>query len=146
MTERDFQSGPNSIETQRRILWNFRLSFGHWPLAELYSVNFSSSTLLYSSLCFCSFACWWMTKWRNFVLGNLNIKILLAYWLTHCDCEFYDTMLTVILTRKTTNCHQTNMKAQYEYDEKRPFCWIQLVSILNLSTAIHNRIAPSLFI
>lgn len=88
MTEReDYQNGPNSIETQRRILWNFRLSFGHWPLAELYSVNFSSSTLLFNLFLLVRMLMNdEMTKFRAWQFKYQ--KILLAYWLTHCDCVF----------------------------------------------------------
>lgn len=42
-----------------------------------------------------------MTKF--FVLGNLNIKLLV--WLVVIVC--FDTMLTVFLARRTTNCYQT---------------------------------------
>lgn len=128
MTDReDYPNGPNSIETQRRILWNFRLSFGHWPLAELYSVNFSSSTLLFSLFLLVRMLMNdEMTKFRAWQFKYQNTACLLTH------------SLWLWILWYNANCNFDTANSKLPPNQHESLIWIWWKATVSLDSACFN--------
>lgn len=81
MTEReDNQNGPKIRFKHNEEYFEI---FGEVLAIDLLRNYIPLVVVIFSSLHSVGLVCWWMTKWRNFVLGNLNIKMCC---LCFCDC------------------------------------------------------------